>query len=44
MRFFAGMTVEEVATVLSVSRSTIEREWRMARAWMRSELAGEAAP
>lgn len=44
MRFFAGMTVAEIADELSVSVSTIEREWRMARAWIRAELAGEAAP
>lgn len=39
MRFFAGMTSAEMAEVLSVSVSTVEREWRMARAWIRAELA-----
>lgn len=39
MRFFAGMTYEEMAQVLEVSVSTVEREWRMARAWIRAELA-----
>ena len=33
-RYFAGMTVEEVAHVLGVSRSTVEEDWRMARAWL----------
>jgi RNA polymerase sigma factor (TIGR02999 family) len=34
MRFFAGMTVEEIAAALDVSVSTIERDWRYARAWL----------
>jgi RNA polymerase sigma factor (TIGR02999 family) len=37
-RFFAGMTVEEVAQVLEVSRSTVEEEWRMARAWLAVQI------
>lgn len=43
MRFFAGMTIEEMAQVLAVSASTVEREWRMARAWIRAELSEEPA-
>ena len=38
LRFFGGMTVEEVAHVLEVSKTTVETEWRMARAWLRREL------
>ncbi|HUU94793.1 MAG TPA: sigma-70 family RNA polymerase sigma factor [Phycisphaerae bacterium] len=38
LRFFGGMTVEEVAHVLDVSKTTVESEWRMARAWLRREL------
>lgn len=38
MRFFGGMTVEEVAEVLSVSKRTVESDWTMARAWLRREL------
>ena len=37
-RFFAGMTVEEIAPVLEVSRATVERDWRMARAWLMVQL------
>ena len=44
MRFLAGMTVVEVARALDLSRSTIEAEWRMARAWLRRELGGSGAP
>lgn len=43
MRFFANMTTHEIAEALSVSSATVEREWRMARAWMRAELARENA-
>jgi RNA polymerase sigma factor (TIGR02999 family) len=42
MRFLAGMTVAEVAQALDLSRSTVEAEWRMARAWLRRELGGGA--
>jgi RNA polymerase sigma factor (TIGR02999 family) len=40
LRFFAGMEVEEIAAALDVSASTVRREWRMARAWLRMQLAG----
>jgi RNA polymerase sigma factor (TIGR02999 family) len=38
MRFFGGMTVPEVAEVLSLSTRTIENEWKMCRAWLRRHL------
>ncbi len=38
LRFFGGLTVEETAEVLSLSPATVEREWRMARAWLHSQL------
>lgn len=41
MRFFAGMTTREIATVLGVSERTVELDWRMARAWLRRELEKE---
>jgi RNA polymerase sigma-70 factor, ECF subfamily len=44
LRFFGGLTVEQVAQVLQLSRSTVESEWRMARAWLRRELERRAAP
>ncbi len=37
-RFFGGMTVQEVAHVLAVSKTTIESDFRMAKAWLRREL------
>jgi RNA polymerase sigma-70 factor, ECF subfamily len=39
MRYFGGMTVEEVAEAMSLSRQTIEKEWRHARAWLHARLA-----
>ena len=38
MKFFGGLTNEEVAEVLGVSDSTIKREWRIARAWLTTKL------
>jgi RNA polymerase sigma factor (TIGR02999 family) len=34
LRFFAGMTVEETAAVMSISPATVKRDWTMARAWL----------
>ena len=39
LRFFGGMTVAEVADVLGVSPGLVEREWRVARAWLRKQLS-----
>ena len=38
LRYFAGLTVPEVAETIGVSRATVEREWATARAWLRTEL------
>ncbi len=38
MLVFAGMTAPEIASVLAVSLSTVEKEWRRARAFIRAEL------
>ncbi len=39
MRFFGGMTIDEVATALSVSKRTVEDDWTHAKAWLRLVLA-----
>lgn len=39
MRFFAGLTHEEIAAIQGTSVRTIEREWRFARAWMQARWA-----
>jgi RNA polymerase sigma factor (TIGR02999 family) len=41
LKFFGGLTMEEIAETLSLSVATVEREWRFARAWLRQGLAGE---
>ncbi len=41
LRVFGGMTVEEAADALGVSKRTAERYWTAARAWRRLELAAE---
>jgi RNA polymerase sigma-70 factor (ECF subfamily) len=40
LRFFGGMTNEEVAGFLGVSRATVDRQWRAVKAWLRSQLQG----
>jgi RNA polymerase sigma factor (sigma-70 family) len=37
-RFFAGLTLEETAAVLEVSLKTVQRDWIVARAWLRKEI------
>lgn len=41
-RFFGGITVDRIADLLDVSRSTVEADWRLARAWLRVELGRDA--
>lgn len=38
MRYFGGMTVEEVAVAIGASPATVKRDWTAARAWLRREL------
>lgn len=40
MRFFAGLTVEEVAEVLEISPATVKREWATAKMWLRRQMQG----
>jgi RNA polymerase sigma factor (TIGR02999 family) len=46
MRFFGGLSIEEIGEVLGISRSTVKREWNVAKAWlvreMRRDTHGEA--
>jgi RNA polymerase sigma factor (TIGR02999 family) len=41
LRYFAGLTAQEAADVLGISRSTLYREWATARAWLLKQLGGE---
>lgn len=40
LRFFCGLTNDETAEVLGVSTRTVERGWRVARAWLKSQIDG----
>lgn len=39
MRFFGGLSVDEVAVVLGLSKRAVEAEWTMVKAWLRKELS-----
>jgi RNA polymerase sigma factor (TIGR02999 family) len=38
LRYFSGMTVEEIAEVMNLSAGTVKRDWTVARAWLFGEL------
>jgi SAM-dependent methyltransferase len=40
LRYFAGLTLPEVATILGVSQSTAEADWTYAKAWLKREMGG----
>jgi RNA polymerase sigma factor (TIGR02999 family) len=39
LKFFGGLTEEEIAAVLQVSDRTVRREWNLARAWLYTEIS-----
>ena len=43
LRYFGGLTLEETARAAGISLATVKREWAMARAWLRRELAAYEA-
>jgi RNA polymerase sigma factor (TIGR02999 family) len=43
MKFFGGLTTEEVAEVLKVTPRTVEREWRKAKAWLNRAISKGAS-
>jgi RNA polymerase sigma factor (TIGR02999 family) len=44
LRYFAGLSVDEAASLLGISRATAYRHWTYARAWIRSEILGDDRP
>ena len=40
LRFFGGLTVDEIAAALKISRATVKRDWATAKLWLRSRLSG----
>lgn len=43
LRYFAGLTIEQVAVVLGVTERTVNRDWLFAKAWLQRELERQAA-
>jgi RNA polymerase sigma factor (TIGR02999 family) len=41
LRFFGGLTIEDVAEVTGVSPATVKREWRAAKAWLYKEISSK---
>jgi RNA polymerase sigma-70 factor (ECF subfamily) len=39
LRFFGGLSIEETAEVLKIGHATVERDWKLARAWLRRRLS-----
>jgi RNA polymerase sigma factor (TIGR02999 family) len=44
LRYFGGMTIEQAAEVLNISRVTAHRYWTYARAWLHQQISGGAGP
>jgi RNA polymerase sigma factor (TIGR02999 family) len=42
LRYFAGCSVPEIAELLEISPSTVDRQWAFARAWLRTQISGGA--
>ena len=38
LKFFGGLSIEETAEVMKLGHATVERDWKMARAWLRRQL------
>ncbi len=43
MRYFGGLTSEEIASVLRISSQSVNRDWSLAKAWLARELSCEEA-
>jgi RNA polymerase sigma factor (sigma-70 family) len=40
LKFFGGLTIDEIAATLEISPATVEREWKFARAWLFDAISG----
>jgi RNA polymerase sigma factor (TIGR02999 family) len=43
LKFFGGLTIEEIADTVQISRATVEREWKFARAWLFNVISGASS-
>jgi len=41
MRYFSGMSVQEIAEILKISPNTVMRDWNLAKAWLRRRIESE---
>jgi RNA polymerase sigma factor (sigma-70 family) len=39
LRFFAGLSLEEISEVMGIATATVQRDWTMARAWLHREIS-----
>jgi len=39
LRFFAGLSVEQIAEALKISAPSVKRDWKLAKAWLTRELS-----
>src|SRR5262249_18391702 len=44
LRFFGGLNIDETAEVMELSPTTVQREWRAAKAWLQRFIKGENPP
>ncbi|MBS1853126.1 MAG: sigma-70 family RNA polymerase sigma factor [Acidobacteria bacterium] len=42
LRYFAGLTIEDISEVLDISPATVKRDWTTARAWLHRQMSGKA--
>ena len=42
LRFFAGLSLEEISDALNVGSATVQRDWTAARAWLYREMSGKS--
>jgi RNA polymerase sigma-70 factor, ECF subfamily len=43
LKFFGGLSIEEIAAVLKVSAETVVRDWRLAKSWLLRQMTGETS-
>lgn len=44
LRYFAGLTLEQIASVLNIGRRTVDRYWALGRAWLYQEITRDKNP
>jgi len=39
LRFFSGLSLDEISTVMEIAPATVQRDWTAARAWLHREMS-----